>query len=102
MSAALAPHCWNATSFAVPEYVMDLGSPNAFWAFAITAFASCAAAFPFRYARQIANRASLFTTAIPPLPPETSDSCPGIVTGTFVPARFLTNLGLEHEPAPAI
>src|SRR4029453_7439809 len=67
MSAALAPHCWNATSFAVPEYVMDLGSPNAFCAFAMTVFASCPAAFPLRYARQIANRASLFTTATPPL-----------------------------------
>ena len=28
MSAALVPHCWNATSLAVPEYVIDFGSPN--------------------------------------------------------------------------
>src|SRR3979490_506771 len=67
MSAALDPHCWNATSFADPEYVMDLGSPNAFCALAITVFESCAIAFPHRYARQIATRASLFTTATPPL-----------------------------------
>src|SRR6267154_4303521 len=67
MSAALDPHCWNATSFADPEYVMDLGSPNAFCALAMTVFESCAIAFPHRYARQIATRASLFTTASPPL-----------------------------------
>src|SRR5262245_3639561 len=66
MSAALAPHCWNVTSFADPEYVMDLGSPNAFCALATTVFASCAIAFPERHAKQIATSASLFTTATPP------------------------------------
>src|SRR4026208_296734 len=48
---------------------MDLGSPNAFCALAITDFASCAAAFPTKYARQIATRASRFNTASPPLGP---------------------------------
>src|SRR5438132_11582088 len=67
MSDALDPHCWKATSFADPEYVMDFTSPNAFCALAITVFASCAIAFPHRYARQIATRASLFTIATPPL-----------------------------------
>jgi hypothetical protein len=66
MSALLAPHCWNATSFADPEYVMDFRSPNAFCALAITVFASCAMAFPHRYAKQVATKASFFTTAIPP------------------------------------
>ena len=65
MSAALAPHCWNATSFADPEYVMDFRSPNAFCALAITVFASCAIALPHRNARQIATTASFFNTASP-------------------------------------
>src|SRR5580658_169068 len=65
MSAALAPHCWNATSFADPEYVMDFKSPNAFWALAITVFASCAMALPPRNATQIATTVSFFNTASP-------------------------------------
>src|SRR2546430_6702732 len=65
MSAALAPHCWKATFLADPEYVMDFTSPNAFCALAITVFASCAIAFPHRYARQNAITASFFTTAAP-------------------------------------
>jgi hypothetical protein len=44
MSAALAAHWWNATSFADPEYVMDFKSPNAFCASSIAVFASCATA----------------------------------------------------------
>src|SRR5262245_44701281 len=66
IAAALAPHCWNATSFADPEYVMDLGSPSAFCALAMTVFASCATAFAERHVKQIATSASLFTTATPP------------------------------------
>src|SRR5438552_15065158 len=66
MSTALDPHCWKATSLADPEYVMDFRSPNAFCALAITVFASCAMAFPHRYARHIATTASFFTTATPP------------------------------------
>ena len=65
IAVALAPHCWNATSFADPEYVMDLGSPNAFCAFAIAVFASCAIAFPQRYDTQIPARASFFIIVIP-------------------------------------
>src|SRR2546421_6305151 len=67
MSAAFEPHCWNATSLAAPEYVMDFRSPNASCALATTVFASCAIAFPHRHARQIATTASFFTTATPPL-----------------------------------
>src|SRR5438477_7794720 len=63
-SAELAPHCWNATSFADPEYVMDLTSPNAFCALAITVFASWAIALPHRNARP-ATTASFFNTASP-------------------------------------
>jgi hypothetical protein len=44
---------------------MDFTSPNAFWALAITVFASCAIAFPHRYATQNATTASLFNTAPP-------------------------------------
>jgi hypothetical protein len=66
MSVALAPHCWNDTSFADPEYVMDLTSPNAFCALAITVFASCAIALPHRNAKQIATTANLLNTATPP------------------------------------
>src|SRR6185369_7453956 len=65
ISALLAPHCWNATSFADPEYVMDLTSPNAFWALAMTVLASCAIAFPANittWARPSARRASFLTT----------------------------------------
>jgi hypothetical protein len=58
----LAPHCWNATSFADPEYVIEFRSPNAFCALAITVFASCAMAFPLRNAMQIATTASFFIT----------------------------------------
>jgi hypothetical protein len=65
IAVELAPHCWNATSFADPEYVMDFTSPNAFCALAITVFASCAIAFPHRYATQNATTASLFNTAPP-------------------------------------
>src|SRR5262249_23706011 len=64
MSAALAPHCWKATSFADPEYVMDFRSPNAFCAFAITVFASCAMALPHRSARQFATPAILLNTTL--------------------------------------
>jgi hypothetical protein len=64
MSAAFDPHCWNATSFADPEYVIDLGSPNFFWAVAMTVFASCAIAFPPKDARQIATKASFFTATL--------------------------------------
>src|SRR5438132_4103914 len=66
MSDALDPHCWKATSFADPEYVMDFKSPNAFCALAITVFASCAMAFPHRNARQMAITASFFDTVSPP------------------------------------
>src|SRR5271170_2589159 len=65
ISAALAPHCWNATSSADPEYVMDFKSPNAFCALAITVFASCATAPAHRDARQIATTASFLNTASP-------------------------------------
>src|ERR1022692_1355856 len=65
MSAVLAPHCWNATSFADPEYVMDFRSPNAFCALAITVFASCAGAVPHRNVRQIATTANFLDTASP-------------------------------------
>src|SRR5580658_709049 len=65
MSAALAPHCWNATSFADPEYVMDFGSPKAFCALAITVFASCAMALPHRNAAQIAATEIFLSTASP-------------------------------------
>src|SRR6266536_2970165 len=67
MSAALAPHCWNATSFADPEYVMDFTSPNAFCALAITVFASCAMTLPHRNARQITATVSFFNTDSLPL-----------------------------------
>src|SRR5512135_2963274 len=65
ISAALDPHCWKATSFAAPEYVMDFRSPNAFCALAITVLASCAMALAHSEARQIANTASFFKTASP-------------------------------------
>src|ERR1700691_5140129 len=65
MSRALAPHCWNATSFADPEYVMDFKSPNAFCALAITVFASCAMALAHRNARQITTSAIFLNTASP-------------------------------------
>src|SRR5215831_4538610 len=68
MLALLAPHCWKATSLADPEYVMDLTSPSAFWALAMTALASCAAAVPGRAAspaRLIAIRAFLMTVTSP-------------------------------------
>src|SRR4030095_3915866 len=66
MSVALAPHCWNDTSLADPEYEMDFRSPIAFCAVAITVFASCAIAFPHRNATQIATTLSFFNTASPP------------------------------------
>src|SRR5678815_4068491 len=65
ISAAFDPHCWNATSFADPEKVMDFTSPNAFCAAAITVFASCARALAHRDARQIETTASFFNTASP-------------------------------------
>src|SRR5215813_8849371 len=65
MLALLAPHCWKATSFADPEYVMDLTSPSAFWALAITAFASCAPAFPATNARPMAITASFLIAVLP-------------------------------------
>src|SRR5712671_1183468 len=43
---------------------MDLGSPSAFCALAITVFASCAIAFPLKDARQIATKASFFTATL--------------------------------------
>src|SRR5262245_2053398 len=46
---------------------MDFRSPSDFCALAITVFASCAMAFPHRYARLITTTVSFFTTAIPPL-----------------------------------
>src|SRR5215470_6426047 len=58
----LAPHCWNATSFAVPEYVMDFTSPSAFWALAMTVLTSCAIASPHTNASTIAARASFLNT----------------------------------------
>src|SRR5438105_6009324 len=67
MSAALVPHCWNATSFADPEYVIDLTSPSAFCAFAMTAFASCAAALPHSAATESTTRVSFLNTATPPI-----------------------------------
>src|SRR5262245_56012614 len=67
MSVELAPHCWNATSFADPEYVTDFTSPTAFCALAITVFASCAIALPHRHATQTAITTSFFTTANSPL-----------------------------------
>src|SRR5580704_678140 len=65
MLAALAPHCWNATSFAEPEYVMDFTSPSAFCASAITVLASCASALPHRTARPTLIRTSFLNTASP-------------------------------------
>src|SRR6185369_2348192 len=65
MSVELAPHCWNDTSFADPEYVMDFRSPNAFCALAITVFASCATALPPRKARHIAITAIFLNTGSP-------------------------------------
>src|SRR5215467_3256460 len=66
ISVAFAPHCWNATSLAVPEYVMDFTSPIAFWALAITVFASCSLAHPQRDAMQIAITLSLLNTDFAP------------------------------------
>src|ERR1700679_4009089 len=65
MSVELAPHCWNATSFADPEYVMDFTSPSAFCALAITVLASCAMALPHTNARRIAATEILLDTASP-------------------------------------
>src|SRR5687767_2257056 len=65
IAAALAPHCWNATSFADPEYVIDLRSPRAVCALVMTVLASCAIAFPHRHATQVATRITFFTTAPP-------------------------------------
>src|SRR5580704_6029406 len=65
MSAALAPHCWNATSLADPEYVMDFRSPSAFCALAITVLASCAMAIPHRNTRQVTPAANLLNTDSP-------------------------------------
>src|SRR5579862_785616 len=65
MSAALAPHCWNATSFADPEYVIDFTSPNAFCALAIVVFASWPMAIPLRNPRHIANTAIFLNTVSP-------------------------------------
>src|SRR5580658_4599312 len=65
MSVELAPHCWNATSFADPEYVMDFRSPIAFCALAITVFASCAMALPPRNAKQITPTLSFLNIASP-------------------------------------
>src|SRR5690242_18897781 len=64
-SAALDPHCWNATSLADPEYVMDFTSPSAFCALAITVCASCAIALPHRNATQTAVTESFLNTASP-------------------------------------
>src|ERR1051325_4058047 len=61
MSVEVAPHCWDATSFADPEYVIDLTSPSAFCAFAMTVFASCAAALAATDDRHTAIRASFLT-----------------------------------------
>src|SRR5207247_2259188 len=57
---------WNATSLAVPEYVMDFRSPSAFCALAITVFASCALAVAHGNVRQIAITERVFDTASPP------------------------------------
>jgi hypothetical protein len=46
---------------------MDFKSPMAFWAFAITVFASCAMTLPHRDARQTATPVSFFNTASPSL-----------------------------------
>jgi hypothetical protein len=62
----LAPHCWNATSLAEPEYVIDVGAPNAFFALAMTAFASCAHALLPSAATQSVTNANFFTTTTPP------------------------------------
>src|SRR5687768_13948036 len=45
---------------------MDLGSPSAFCALAMTVFASCAIAVPHRQATQVATSTRFFTTAAPP------------------------------------
>src|SRR5271166_1014922 len=65
MSRMLAPHCWNATSFADPEYVMDFTSPSAFCALAMTFLASSAMALPYWKARQVATTASFLNTDSP-------------------------------------
>jgi len=65
-SAAFAPHCWNATSRAEPEYVTAFGLPNAFWAFAITVFASCANAFAHNSIVPSAASTSFLFTVVPP------------------------------------
>jgi hypothetical protein len=66
MSVELAPHCWNATSLAAPEYVIAFTSPRAFWALAMTVLASCARAVPDTHARLRAMTESFFNTAFPP------------------------------------
>jgi hypothetical protein len=45
---------------------MDVGSPSAFFALAITVFASCAHALPASDATQRVTNASFFTTTTPP------------------------------------
>src|SRR5262245_22427104 len=46
---------------------MDFTSPSAFWALAMTVFASCACAVPDTNARQMAVNTSFLATAIPPV-----------------------------------
>src|SRR5690606_23189333 len=62
------PHCWNATSRAEPEYVMDCTLPKARRAFSMTVAASCAAAIPHRDVAQSAASANLFTMCRSPFP----------------------------------
>src|SRR5690606_29346735 len=66
--AAFAPHCWNETSRAEPEYVIDRTLPSALCAFAMTVLASCAIAIPARDDAQSAASASFFTIVISPFP----------------------------------
>src|SRR5690606_2765435 len=66
--AAFAPHCWNETSRAEPEYVIDRTLPSALCAFAMTVLASCAIAIPARDDAQSAASASFFTICYFPLP----------------------------------
>src|SRR5688572_27668517 len=97
MAAALAPHCWNDTSLAEPEYVIEVGLPKAFCAAAMTALASCAIAIPLEYARQIAARASFFNTTSPPCTGSTTAGAGVAPVGGSPAPRRMTPVGRNHH-----
>jgi hypothetical protein len=67
MSAALAPHCWKATSFADPEYVIGFGIAQGLLRGGHHGLRVLSPSrSPDRHARQSGHDASLFTTAPPP------------------------------------